>query len=233
MTPSPLPAPQTQVWGWARLMMRSISGGTKTIRSRIGSRGSVVISTITVPSLRRSAIPPRAPAGAESAGSLSSTRSPIARSSMVAIPSSVGLGISGDQPRCGAFVLVMPCRKDKSDSVIDPQCEEDAIGDGAALSTQPRDRSLQYGFGNRIPDEITVSRSNVENTPPFIAVPVLAENPVVQLALCAPSVRCTGKAFANSRGPRHCPDARDRNFTRVRLRSIFRSDNQTKLEQGQ
>lgn len=163
-------------------MIRSIPGGTMTIRSRIGSGGRVVISTMTLPSSRRSVIPPRAPAGAGSAGSVSSTTSPTATSSIVAIPPSVGLGIGGDQPGCRSFICVVPSREHGCGAVVDPRAEQDA------------------------------------------------QNLIEQLGLRTPSVRGAREGVTDSRWPLHRPDARDRDFTRVRLRSILRVVTRTKLE---
>jgi len=223
---------QSQVWGCARSMMRSVSGGTMAIRSRIGSRGRVVTSTMTMPSSRRSVTPPRAPAGAGSAGSVNSTMSPIANSSIVAIPSSVELGIGSDQSRRSAFICVVPNRKNRSKSAIDCQGDKNAIAGSGSHTAQPSDRRPQHSSGDRFPNEPLITPSDMEDTPPFLGVSFLPEDPLSQLCRFAPGIFVSWERISNFRRPRHSSDARGRGRTCVSLRSILGVSSQTKVGQG-
>ena len=198
-----------QACGWACSITRSVSGRTKTIRSRIGSSGRVMTSTMTIPLSRRSVTPPRAPSGARSTASVSSTTSPIARSSIVAIPPSVGLGVGSDQTRGGLCVSVVPCSEDGRSSSVDSQHDKDAVARGASLSAQSSDWSPSHSLSDRFPDEFRVLNLNPEDAPPFIGVSFDSKNPIDQLGLRAPGVLGSWKELPNSWRPGHDPTLGD------------------------
>jgi hypothetical protein len=223
---------RSQVCGWAFSMMRNVSGRTKAIRSRIGSRGRVVTSTMTRPSSRRSVTPPRAPAGAGSAGSVNSTMSPIANSSIVAIPPSVELGISGDQSRRRAFIGVMPCGEDWSASTIECEGDKNAIAGSDSHAAQSGNWRPQHNSCDCLPNEVLVTHSDMKDTPPFLGVPLLAEDPLSQLCPFAPGALTSRKKLSNFRRPRHDPDAKERDRMCVRLRSILHAGNRTEVQRG-
>lgn len=218
-----------QACGWACSTTRSVSGCTKTIRSRIGSRGRVMTSTMTIPLSRRSVTPPRAPAGARSAASVSSTTSPIARSSIVATPPSVGLGVGSDQSRRGLCVSVVPCGEDERSSVVDSQHDKDAVARGASLSAQSSDWSPSHRLSDRFPNEFCVLSLNLEDTPPFIGVSFDPKNPIDQLGSRAPGIFGSWKGLSNFWRPGHNADARRRRRACVQHRQILRASSHTKV----
>jgi len=232
MTPDRHPvALRSQSCGWALLMMRSDSGRMKTIRSRIGSRGRVITSTITRSS-STSAMPPRDPAGARSTDSVSSTKSPIATSSIVAIPSSVELGVGGDQSRCCPFPRVVPCGENWSGSPVDGHVDEDAIADSDTGAMDFCNWRHRHGLSNAIPYLLRITGINMKNTPPFQSMPIRSKDPL-QLVFLVPKTRSTGKRRSDSWWPLHAADARGRGRTCVQHRSILRGGNHTKVGRPQ
>ena len=227
MTPGYRRRLRSQVCGWDFSMMRSVSGRTKTIRSRIGSKGIVITSTMTRSS-STSAMPPRDPAGARSTDSVNSTRSPIAMSSIVAIPSSVELGVGGDQSRCCPFIRVVPCGENWSRSPVDSHIDEDAIADRDPGAMDFCNWRHRYGLSNAIPYLIRIIGIDVKNTPPFRSMSIGSKDPR-QLDFLVPKIRSTWKRRPASWWPLHTADARERRRTCVQHRSILRVSNHTKV----
>lgn len=211
-----------------RSITRNVSGSTKTTLSRMGSRGRVMTSTMTLPLSRRSVTPPRAPAGAASTGTVNSTGVPTAKSSIVAISTSVELGIGGDQSRCSARVFVVPRREHRSNTTFDHQLDEDSIAGTDPFSAHLCDWDSEHCLGNPLPYEIRILRLDLKDSPPFGTVPLLPEHPFDELGSNAPGFRSPGKRLSDFWWPRHRPDARDCEFTRVCLRSILRIECHTK-----
>lgn len=227
MTPAACRRFWCQVCGCDRLMMRNVSGRTKTIRSRIGSRGMVITSMMTRSS-STSAMPPRDPAGARSTDSVSSTRSPIANSSIVAIPSSVELGVSGYQPRCCLFIRVVPRCENWSGSSVDDYVDKDTVTDGDPGAMDFRNWRHRDGLSNAVPYLICILDLYVKNTFPFRSVPIRSKYPL-QLDSLVPNTRSSGKGLSNSRRPGHGGDARKQRRVGVRLRSILCTGNHTEV----
>jgi|GEM_PF-4174699 len=219
-----------QVCGCACSMMRSVSGRTKTIRSRIGSKGIVITSTMTKSS-RTSAMQPRDSAGARSTASVNSTTSPIATSSIVAIPSSVGLGIGGYQPRRRTFVRVVPCGENRGESPIDGYVDKDAIAGGNPFAATARHWRREYGLGNAIPNPLRVLSRNMKNTSPFGSMSFCSKDPL-QLDPLVPGVLGAGEGLSDSRWPGHATEARKRRRACVSRRSIFCGGNCVEVGQA-
>lgn len=89
-------------------MRRSFEKGTKTILSRIGSSGMLVISIMAISPSRSSRTPPRAPAGAPATGSVSSTRSRTVISRTAGIGIILGRREGGYEPGRVALLCVVP-----------------------------------------------------------------------------------------------------------------------------
>ncbi len=198
------------------------------IRSRIGSSGRVVTSTITWLLSRMSVTPPCAPAGAASTDSVSSTMSPTLSSAMATIASIVGLGVCGNQAWCCLCIRVVPCRGDSRGPLIDDQLDEGPTADAGVLFVHSRDESSDYCRGDQAPNEICVFLGYPEDASPFGAMTLLRKDPIGQLDPLTPCVGGAGKRLADLRWPCHTTHAMEQRRTCVRLRSILRVEKHTK-----
>jgi hypothetical protein len=216
-----------QMFGLSGSTKRSDAGGAMTIRSRIGSRGMVITSTMTLPSSRRSVTFPRASAGAVSIASGNSTASPTFISRATAIAPIVGLRICGDQSRSVIFQFVMPCGESGRGSTVDHQIGDHPATDAGSRSPHPGNGKVQNSFGNHTPDQASLIRANMEDAFPFGSVS-FPEDPL-QLGLSAPSVLGPGERLSNDRLPLHSPDAKEGNCTCVQPKSIFEAANGAEL----
>lgn len=192
------------------------------MRSRTGSRGKVVTSTMTLSSSRMSATPPWAPDGALSAALVSSTRSPTCSSAIAAISPIVGLGVGRNQPWCRVHIRVVPCRYGKSDSFADSKLAKDFTAHSGAGMAKRCHWCGQHTQSDRFPNEIEVVDRHAEDAIPLRSMAVLREDPVGPLLLRAPGILGTRQWIANSWWPVHLDHAMERRRTCVRLRSILR-----------
>jgi hypothetical protein len=226
MTPRCHQARGAQVLACARLMIRSVSGRTVTIRSRIGSSGKVITSTMTCPPSRRPTTPPRAPAEAASAASVNSTTSPISKSCISVTPSIVRLGVGSNQTRSIAFRPVVPSSKNRRGPITNDQVGENSAANSSLLPTELYDRSKDHSFNYRIPDEAGIASPNMEDALPFSTVSLRSKDPV-QLGPSAPCVRCPREWITEYRWQLHSSDPRRLRRTCVRLSPFLRVESHT------
>jgi hypothetical protein len=224
MTPRRYQARGSQALACARLMIRSASGRTVTIRSRIGSSGKVITSTMTWPSSRRSTTPPRAPADAASTATVNSTTSPISRSCMSVTHSIVGLGVGSDQSWVIAYRPVVPSSNNRGDPITDGQVGENSATNSSLSSAELYNRSSGYRFNYRIPDESGIASTDMEDALPFSTVSFRSKDPI-QLGPSAPYVPCSRKWIAEDRQQLHDFDARRLRRTCVRPSQLLRVEN--------
>ena len=92
------------------------------------------------------------------------------------------------------------------------------------------DRGIESRFCDCSPNQLPVTGPYSEDSFPFGAMPSCPKNPI-QLGLLVPGICRMGKRVPDSRWPLHRSDARDRDFTRVRLESILRATYRSRLEQ--
>src|SRR4051812_48916904 len=137
------------------------------MRSRTGSGGKVVTSTITRSSSRMSVTPPWAPEGALSAALVSSTTSPMCSSAIAAISSIVRLGVSRHQTRRCVHIDVVPCSYDESDSPVDFQLEKNFTANPRVRLANCRYWCSQYPQGDRFPHKIEIVSSDAKDPVPL------------------------------------------------------------------
>jgi hypothetical protein len=125
---------------------------------------------------------------------------------------------------------VMPGDECLSAALVDRQEDTDsACHPERWLRPNLLDNGLGHCRCDCPPSSLPILEFDVEHTLPFGSMPLWPEDPF-QLALLEPDAHSAGEWVSNSRWPRHRADARDRDFTCVRLRSILRIIFHTSLE---
>lgn len=145
--------------------------------------------------------------------------------------SMLGNRIGSNQPWCCNLDGVVPRN----------ECRRAAVGNHEA--DYPTGSAIWRSFSNLFdgcvehrlcdgcPDALPVTWPYVEHTCPFRPVATGSEDPL-QLGPLVPDTRSTRKRVSSSRRPCHASDARDEDFTCVRLRSILRVDSHPNVSQG-
>lgn len=139
--------------------------------------------------------------------------------------------IGGNQPWRSAFDEVVPGNYREGAATVEKESWLNFTSDSVRRAiTHILDRGSKRRRRDYLPKALAINEADAEHTLPFTAVSFCPKDPQ-QLRLLVPGIRSAGKWLSNFRRPRF-PDARDANFTRVRLRSILRVVNRTKLERS-
>jgi hypothetical protein len=130
--------------------------------------------------------------------------------------------VCSDQTRQGIFICVMPSKSDHSGSIVyDESYLYSTRHSEWRFVADLHDRGIRHRSDNRSPNCPPIVESDMEDMSPFGAMSFRSKHPV-HLGWFKPHVLLTRKRFPDSRWPLHPSDARKRNRTRVRRRSILR-----------
>lgn len=180
-------------------MRRSFERGAKTILSRTGSSGMLVISIIATSSSRSSRTPAREPAGALATDSVSSTVSSVVISRTTGMSFMLGGRERGYESWGLVHLRIVPSGQDRSCTGLEgdphPRLAADTVWVGI---TDRGNRGTDDGLCDSAPNICGVGSMNAKDASPFRTVSVGREHPL-QLLRCRVRFGGPGKRLSDCR----------------------------------